>query len=298
VFATITAKVGTRSSDRTPVKVAMKERDRPSAKETLTNTVIGPSSKPEKGQTIAASGSDSGSHTNLNASQSTANLPEQASNGTSGVAAQPLNLIHTSVTSAGTQLRSNVAISAEGVVAVHGPVVVTGPDQLDVSVFDGTHGWLRIRAELGTSGAVNASLTASATAHDAVRAVLPEMVSYLQSEAVSVSKIAVHRAADTSSTMNLVQAESRQNSDSQRHRGAGNDTPASQRCSSLASGDEVGTVSLEANAIPDEPPVGVSNLHLTGSNNWIEGNSVAWQLTALVTGNWRGSSGNWLNMSA
>ena len=54
-------------------------------------------------------------------------------------------------------------------------VLASGPARLDVGVFDGTHGWLRIRAELGVGGAVNASLTANAVAHDSLRAVLPEM---------------------------------------------------------------------------------------------------------------------------
>jgi hypothetical protein len=59
--------------------------------------------------------------------------------------------------------------------------MAAGPGRLDVGVFDGTHGWLRIHAELGAGGAVNASLTASASAHEALRAAVPEMARYLES---------------------------------------------------------------------------------------------------------------------
>jgi hypothetical protein len=90
----------------------------------------------------------------------------------------------------------------DGTKAVEAPQVLeSGPARLDVGVSDGTHGWLRIRAELGTGGAVNASLTAGAAGHESLRAVLPEMASYLQSEAVSVNRIVLHRAAAGSNSM-------------------------------------------------------------------------------------------------
>jgi hypothetical protein len=98
-------------------------------------------------------------------------------------------------------------------------VLASGPARLDVGVFDGTHGWLRIRAELGAGGAVNASLTASAAAHETLRAVLPEMANYLQSEAVSVSRIALHRAAAGANAMAATGGQ--QNDGAQRHGAAG-----------------------------------------------------------------------------
>ena len=71
------------------------------------------------------------------------------------------------------------------------------PPRLDVGVFDSTHGWLRIRAELDARGQVNASLTAaSARPMSRCGAALPEMTSYLASESVNVSRIAVHRVAE------------------------------------------------------------------------------------------------------
>jgi hypothetical protein len=72
-------------------------------------------------------------------------------------------------------------------------ILASGPAQLDVGVFDGTHGWLRIRAELDAAGAVNASLTASESVHAALRAALPELANYLGSETIRVNTIALHR---------------------------------------------------------------------------------------------------------
>ena len=80
-------------------------------------------------------------------------------------------------------------------------VLSAGPTQLEVGVMDGTHGWLQIRAELGAGGAINTSLTGSATAHAPLQQSVPEMTSYLASESVSVSGIAVHKASETAGTM-------------------------------------------------------------------------------------------------
>jgi hypothetical protein len=73
-------------------------------------------------------------------------------------------------------------------------ILSAGPRQLEVGVMDGTHGWLQIRAELGTGGAIATSVTGSAAAHEPLRQSVPEMTSYLASEAVTVSGIAVHKA--------------------------------------------------------------------------------------------------------
>ena len=77
-------------------------------------------------------------------------------------------------------------------------VAPSGQARLEVGVLDGTHGWLRIRAELAPGGAVNASLTASTVAHESLRAAVPEMARYLVSKAVKVGGIAVHRFGDGS----------------------------------------------------------------------------------------------------
>jgi hypothetical protein len=74
-------------------------------------------------------------------------------------------------------------------------LIAAGPTRLEVGTLDGTHGWVQVRAELGTGGDVRASLTGSAAAHEALRAAVPGLAGYLQTEAVSVSGIAVHRTA-------------------------------------------------------------------------------------------------------
>ncbi len=87
-----------------------------------------------------------------------------------------------------------IAPGTAGAAGIRAPqILASSPAKLDVGVFDGTHGWLRIRAEMGAGGAVSASLAASSAAHASLRAELPEMARYLASEAVSVSKLEVNR---------------------------------------------------------------------------------------------------------
>ncbi len=99
--------------------------------------------------------------------------------------------------SASAELQS-APVAADGgeVNAVH--ALAAGPGQLEVGVLDGTHGWLKIRAEMGPDGSVNAMLTASATAHEGLKESVPELAGYLVSESLNVGRIAVHQAAASS----------------------------------------------------------------------------------------------------
>ena len=110
------------------------------------------------------------------------------------------------------QLFGTNVLDAAGVKSLHfvPSVMLT---QLDVGVLDGTHGWLRIRAELGPGGDVIASLTASALAHDSLRATLPEMVKYLGAEAISVTDLSVHRFAASANSTFADAATSQQSGD-------------------------------------------------------------------------------------
>jgi hypothetical protein len=117
------------------------------------------------------------------------------------MSAQTVAVNHAATSVLGTAGQLDAALPAVQVGVQGHQVLASGPAQLDVGVFDSTHGWLRVRAEMGADGAVSASLTASASAHESLRAVLPEMANYLESEAVGVSKIAVHRAADAAPSM-------------------------------------------------------------------------------------------------
>ena len=63
---------------------------------------------------------------------------------------------------------------------------------LEVGVASGTHGWLRVRAELGSTGQVEASVVASSA--DAVKSLhqeLPQLSAYLAREQVDVASLAV-----------------------------------------------------------------------------------------------------------
>jgi hypothetical protein len=93
---------------------------------------------------------------------------------------------------------TEVQSSAPAASASAAQTLSAGPGQLEVGVLDGTHGWLKIRAELGTDGLVSATLTSNATAHEGLRETVPAMAGYLESESLNVGSIAVHRAAETS----------------------------------------------------------------------------------------------------
>lgn len=70
--------------------------------------------------------------------------------------------------------------------------LVTTPNVLEVGITGGAHGWLRVRAELGHTGEVTASLVASSAASaDALHKELGAMSAYLKSEVVGVSSLAV-----------------------------------------------------------------------------------------------------------
>ena len=116
------------------------------------------------------------------------------------VTSTQLSLPHPLTSSPRAELPSTPAIAQASDRSGH-QILGANPSQLDVGVFDSTHGWLRIRAELGAGKTVSAYLTAGTAAYEPLRAALPEIASYLQSEAVNVSRIAVHRTGEDSGAM-------------------------------------------------------------------------------------------------
>jgi hypothetical protein len=180
-------------------------------------------------------------------------------------------------------------------------VLASGPAQLDVGVFDGTHGWLRVRAELGADGAVSASLTARASAHESLRAVLPEMANYLESEAVSVSKIAVHRAAEGAPAMAPYAGDGHGTGDAQPQRQDGqprlNDAVAPDMDSSPADQLETGLEAVAASpqSAQTNDAIGQDAGGAPAANGWMGGLSQA-ALYGLAYPT--GSSGSWLNVCA
>lgn len=76
--------------------------------------------------------------------------------------------------------------------------VMAAPTALEVGVPGGTHGWLRVRAELAGDGAVHASVSSSSTAGtEMLRRELPALTNYLHQEQVSVSSVVVHASSST-----------------------------------------------------------------------------------------------------
>jgi hypothetical protein len=70
------------------------------------------------------------------------------------------------------------------------------PTALEVGIPDGTHGWLKVRAEMTDGGVVNASVSAaSATSQEMLHRELPSLTAYLQSEKVAVNTVVVHPTA-------------------------------------------------------------------------------------------------------
>ena len=67
------------------------------------------------------------------------------------------------------------------------------PTALEVGIQNGTHGWLRVRAEMADGGVVNASVSAaSSTGQEMLHRELPALTAYLQQEKVAVNAIVVH----------------------------------------------------------------------------------------------------------
>jgi hypothetical protein len=229
--------------------------------------------------------------------------------GVTSVGGQTLSSTHAVTSSLGTELHNAVVNPADGVATNSGHHVLSStPTQLEVGVFDGTHGWLQIRAEMGTSGTVNASLTTSSAAHDAVKAAVPEMSSYLQSEALNVSRIAVHRIAEMPNAMNATtQGDGQQSGGAQGQHTARDHSSASQGGASMASGSDTNAGSgagSGATSAADELAVGAVDggqagsgavePGVVGAGDWMSGASAL----AGAAGGFAGGSGRWLNVQA
>jgi hypothetical protein len=78
-------------------------------------------------------------------------------------------------------------------------VIAATPTTLEVGLANGTHGWLKIRAELTDNGTVTAALSSSSTAGtDMLHRSLPSLSNFLDQEKVQVSSLVVHQSAESS----------------------------------------------------------------------------------------------------
>jgi hypothetical protein len=99
---------------------------------------------------------------------------------------------HTSVLSAGSREQGELSMAATTTEAIPTMLKAT-PTALEVGIQDGTHGWLKVRAEMADGGVVNASVSAaSSTGQEMLHRELPAITAYLQQERVAVNAIAVH----------------------------------------------------------------------------------------------------------
>jgi hypothetical protein len=72
------------------------------------------------------------------------------------------------------------------------------PTMLEVGIQNGTHGWLKVRAEMADGGAVNASVSAASSAgQEMLHRELPALTAYLQDEKVAVNAVVIHAASVT-----------------------------------------------------------------------------------------------------
>lgn len=74
------------------------------------------------------------------------------------------------------------------------PLILTAtPTSLEVGIQNGTHGWLKVRAEMADGGMVNTSVSAASSAgNDMLHRELPALTAYLQEEKVAVNAVVVH----------------------------------------------------------------------------------------------------------
>jgi hypothetical protein len=100
----------------------------------------------------------------------------------------------------GASQSTNIAAAQDGIQAsgtFEPQTLVATPNVVEIGVATGTHGWLRIRAELQPeSGQVSAAVIAiSSMSVDALHRQLPSIAAYLASEQVNVGSLVVSRAS-------------------------------------------------------------------------------------------------------
>jgi hypothetical protein len=127
------------------------------------------------------------------------------------------------------------------------------PTALEVGIPDGTHGWLKVRAEM-SDGVVNASVSApSAASQEMLHRELPSLTAYLQSEKVAVNTVVVHPIASPGAEPRGYQAGTES--------GGSGQTP--QRSNE---GGEQGQGSLRATADGADEVAGYQGLHGVGED--------------------------------
>jgi hypothetical protein len=99
---------------------------------------------------------------------------------------------HTAGLSAGSREPDGAGVVAPSMAGAPRMLAAT-PTSLEVGIQSGTHGWLKVRAEMTDGGVVNASVSAASSAgEEMLHRELPGLTAYLQEEKVAVNAVIVH----------------------------------------------------------------------------------------------------------
>jgi hypothetical protein len=99
---------------------------------------------------------------------------------------------HTAGLSAGSREQDGPGVVAQSMDGAP-RIVASTPTSLEVGIQNGTHGWLKVRAEMTDGGVVNASVSAtSSSGQEMLHRELPAITAYLQEEKVGVNAVTVH----------------------------------------------------------------------------------------------------------
>jgi len=140
-------------------------------------------------------------------------------------------------------------------------IMMATPTSIEVGIQNGTHGWLKVRAEMAEGGVVNASVSAASSAgQEMLHRELPALTAYLQEEKVAVNAVIVHAPSvsgpdprsSPAASGDGGQTPQRSNQGEEQHQGLrkpalnGSDGPITYR--SLTGVDEDGSLPLAAYA--------------------------------------------------
>lgn len=138
------------------------------------------------------------------------------------------------------------------------------PTSLEVGISGGTHGWLKVRAEMAGDGAVHASVSASSSAGtEMLRRELPSITSYLHQEQVAVSSVVIH--APSSATSMSDPSSGGQGAHREAGQGAADAGGGRQDATAMAGGKDVSRQgAAEEDGGEDYPSVGYG-----GAGGWL-----------------------------
>jgi hypothetical protein len=160
--------------------------------------------------------------------------------------------------------RTSLGAGASTPQASESKTLVATPNVLEVGIASGSHGWLRVRAELDRTGEVAASVLAgSQGVAEGLHRELPAISAYLAGERVGVNSLVVH-ATD--------KGEAAQ--DAATNSGAGSQSAPGQNRQESSAGRSTPSASGAASAL-DEVDFGSSGLNMpatifaNGTGNWL-----------------------------